>query len=48
MLAHVLSAVVRGLGAFPGEVEVNSAWGNTVMVIVGLSDIVVKENHLVS
>jgi hypothetical protein len=35
MLARVLSAAVNGIEAFPVEVEVNSGWGDTVVVIVG-------------
>jgi hypothetical protein len=37
MLACVLSAAVNGIEAFPVEVEVNSGWGDTVIVIVGLT-----------
>jgi hypothetical protein len=36
MLARVLSAAVNGIEAFPVEVEVNSGWGDTLIVIVGL------------
>jgi hypothetical protein len=35
MLARVLSAAVNGIEAFPVEVEVNSGWGDTVIVIIG-------------
>ena len=35
MLARVLSAAVNGIEAFPVEVEVNSGWGDTIVVIVG-------------
>ena len=38
MLARVLSAAVNGIEAFPVEVEVNSGWGDTMIVIVGLPD----------
>ena len=43
MLARVLSAAVNGIEAFPVEMEVNSGWGDAVVVIVGLPDAVVKE-----
>jgi hypothetical protein len=33
MLARVLSAAVNGIEAFPVEVEVNSGWGDTVVVL---------------
>jgi magnesium chelatase family protein len=45
MLARVLSAAVNGIEAFPVEVEVNSGWGDTVVVIVGLPDAAVKESR---
>jgi hypothetical protein len=45
MLARVLSAAVYGVDAFPVEVEVNSGWGDTVVVIVGLPDAAVKESR---
>jgi magnesium chelatase family protein len=45
MLARVLSAAVNGIEAFPVEVEVNSGWGDTTMVIVGLPDAAVKESR---
>ena len=45
MLARVLSAAVNGIEAFPVEVEVNSGWGDTVIVIVGLPDAAVKESR---
>jgi hypothetical protein len=35
MLARVLSAAVNGIKAFRVEVEVDSGWGDTVVVIVG-------------
>jgi len=35
MLARVLSAAVNGIEAFPVEVEVNSGWGDTIVVSVG-------------
>jgi hypothetical protein len=34
MLARVLSAAVDGIEAFPVEVEVNSGWGDMVVVIL--------------
>ena len=43
MLARVLSAAVNGIGAFPAGVEVNCGWGDTVIVIVGLSEAAAKE-----
>ena len=49
MLASVLLAAVNGIEAFPVEVEVNSGWGDTIIVIVGLPDAAVKESrHRVS
>src|SRR5277367_5494203 len=45
MLARVLSAAVNGIEAFPVEVEVNSGWGDTIVVIVGLPDAAVKESR---
>src|SRR6202041_1767138 len=45
MLARVLSAAVNGIEAFPVEVEVNSGWGDTLIVIVGLPDAAVKESR---
>jgi magnesium chelatase family protein len=45
MLARVLSAAVNGIEAFPVEVEVNSGWGDTTVVIVGLPDAAVKESR---
>jgi len=45
MLARVLSAAVNGIEAFPVEVGVNSGWGDTVVVIVGLPDAAVKESR---
>jgi magnesium chelatase family protein len=45
MLARVLSAAVNGIEAFPVEVEVNSGWGDTIIVIVGLPDAAVKESR---
>jgi hypothetical protein len=41
MLARVLSTGVNGIEALkpsPSEVEVNSGWGDTIVVIVGLPD----------
>jgi hypothetical protein len=34
MLARVLSAAVNGIEAFLGEVEVNSGWGDTLIVLI--------------
>ena len=42
MLARILSAAVNGIEAFPFEVEVNCGWGDTIIVIVGLPDVVGK------
>lgn len=44
MLAKVCSAAVNGIEAYPIEVEVNEAWGDTMVVIVGLPDTAVKES----
>jgi hypothetical protein len=45
MLARVLSAAVNGVESFPVEVEVNSGWGDTVVVIVGLPAAAVEESR---
>jgi len=45
MLARILSAAVTGIEAYPIEVEVNSGWGDTTVVIVGLPDTAVKESR---
>jgi magnesium chelatase family protein len=45
MLAKVCSAAVNGIEAYPVEVEVNSAFGDSVIVIVGLPDAAVKESR---
>lgn len=45
MLAKVWSAAVNGIDAFPVEVEVDSGFGETVTVIVGLPDAAVKESR---
>src|SRR5512136_2186087 len=45
MLAKVCAAAVQGIEAYPVEVEVNSGWGDTVIVIVGLPDTAVKESR---
>jgi hypothetical protein len=34
MPARVLSAAVNGIEAFPVEVEVNSGWGDTTVVMI--------------
>jgi len=45
MLSKVCSAALNGIEAYPVEVEVNSGWGDTVVVIVGLPDAAVKESR---
>jgi len=45
MLSRVCSAALNGIEAYPVEVEVNSGWGDTVIVIVGLPDAAVKESR---
>lgn len=45
MLSKVCSAAVNGIEAYPVEVEVNAAWGDTLIVIVGLPDAAVKESR---
>ena len=45
MLAKVCSAAVNGIEAYPVEVEVDSGWGDTFIVIVGLPDAAVKESR---
>ncbi|HEY2953541.1 MAG TPA: YifB family Mg chelatase-like AAA ATPase, partial [Verrucomicrobiae bacterium] len=45
MLAKVCSAAVNGIEAYPIEVEVNSGFGDTIIVIVGLPDAAVKESR---
>src|SRR6187402_565311 len=45
MLAKVCSAAVNGIEAYPVEVEVNSGWGDSLIVIVGLPDAAVKESQ---
>jgi len=45
VLSKVYSAAVQGIEAFPVEVEVNAGWGETVIVIVGLPDVAVKESR---
>jgi hypothetical protein len=40
MLARVLCAAVNGIEAFPIEMEVNSGWGNAIVVrIMSLSPV---------
>jgi hypothetical protein len=34
MLVRVLAAAVNGIEAFPVEVDVNSGWGETVVVLI--------------
>jgi magnesium chelatase family protein len=45
MLARAFSAAVNGIEAYTVEVEVNSGWGDTVMVVVGLPDAAVRESR---
>ena len=45
MLARVFSAAVNGVDAYPIEVEVNSGFGESLIVIVGLPDAAVKESR---
>ena len=45
MLAKVCSAAVKGIEAYPVEVEVNVGYGDTIIVIVGLPDAAVKESR---
>lgn len=45
MLAKVCSAAVNGIEAFPVEVEVDSGWGQSMTIIVGLPDAAVKESR---
>src|SRR5262245_13995531 len=45
MLAKVFSAAVKGIEAYPVEVEVNAGWGDTLVIIVGLPDAAVKESR---
>jgi magnesium chelatase family protein len=45
MLARVCSAALNGIEAYPVEVEVNSGWGDTKIVIVGLPDAAVRESQ---
>ncbi len=44
MLAKVSSAALNGIEAFPVEVEVNVAYGDTFIALVGLPDAAVKES----
>src|SRR5213079_35891 len=45
MLAKVCSAAVNGIEAYPVEVEVDSGFGESYCVIVGLPDAAVKESR---
>ena len=45
MLSRVCSAAVNGIEAYPIEVEVNTGWGDTLIIIVGLPDAAVKESR---
>jgi magnesium chelatase family protein len=45
VFAKVCSAAINGIEAFAVEVEVNSGWGDTNVVIVGLPDAAVRESR---
>src|SRR5512137_2572561 len=45
MLSKACSAAVSGIDAYPVEVEVNTGYGDTILVIVGLPDAAVKESR---
>lgn len=45
MLARICSSAVNGIEAHAVEVEVNTGWGDTTIVIVGLPDTAVKESR---
>ncbi|MCF7668348.1 MAG: YifB family Mg chelatase-like AAA ATPase [Verrucomicrobia bacterium] len=45
MLSKVYSAAVNGIEAYCVEVEVDSGWGDTMIVIVGLPDAAVRESR---
>ena len=45
MLAQIRSATVQGVDASPVEVEVDSSFGSTLIVVVGLPDAAVKESR---
>ncbi|MFM1768642.1 MAG: hypothetical protein RJA22_1171 [Verrucomicrobiota bacterium] len=45
MLARAFSAAVQGIEAYGVEVEVNSGFGDSVMVVVGLPDAAVRESR---
>jgi magnesium chelatase family protein len=45
MLAKVCAAAVQGIDAVPVEVEVNSGFGDTTIIVVGLPDAAVKESR---
>ena len=45
MLARVCSAALNGIDAYAVEVEVNCGYGETLVVIVGLPDVAVKESR---
>ena len=44
MLSKACSAAVNGIDAYPVEVEVNSGYGDTLIVVLGLPDAAVKES----
>lgn len=44
MLAKVCSASVQGIDAYPVEVEVNAAFGDLKIIVVGLPDAAVRES----
>jgi hypothetical protein len=45
MFAKVGSSAINGIEAFPVEVEVNSGFGDSKIVIVGLPDVAVRESQ---
>lgn len=45
VLSQIRSATVQGIEASPVEVEVDSSFGNTAIVVVGLPDAAVKESR---
>lgn len=45
MLSRVHSAAISGVHAYPIEVEVNSSWGDTKILVVGLPDAAVRESR---
>jgi hypothetical protein len=45
MLSKVCSAAVNGLDADPVEVEAYAGYGDTFIVLMGLSELTVKKPH---